>query len=37
LAWERYRELAEEYETSEQINKKIREAMGAAIDTALNA
>jgi hypothetical protein len=36
LAWRRYKELAEDYATPEQINKHVREAMGASIDVTLN-
>jgi hypothetical protein len=35
LAWERYKELSEEYATNEQINQLIREAMGATILSGL--
>ena len=36
LAWERYRELAADYATADQINKKIQEAMRDTIDSVLN-
>jgi hypothetical protein len=35
LAWEKYKDLATEYGSSDQINRKVKEAMGAFIDTAL--
>jgi hypothetical protein len=36
LAWKRYRDLAAEYATSEQIKKKVYEGMSSAIDQSLS-
>jgi hypothetical protein len=36
IAWNRFKELAEDYATPEQINKQIREAMGAFIEAKLS-